>query len=142
MDLITEREAVPPFPNVAKRRWQARWENTEPGDTNDSERRKYMNYFYQIHQLPHRASYRYLPFEYAMKMGLSCEDYVNVYADDIEAKSEGTALERIFRIHNADDRPNGRGMNSLSMSDVVTLNGIPYYCDRYGWAKVPTDRWQ
>lgn len=100
-----------------------------------------MTFRYMIHQVPHRCGYRFMPFSFAMEHGLSWEDYVSVYGGTIEADTIGQALERIFGLHNRDDRPNGQGMHSLSMADVVELNGKPYYCDRFGWSEVPKDRW-
>lgn len=95
---------------------------------------------YKIYQTETRG-YVFMPFDYAMEKGFSGKDYSLVYEGIIEAETINEALEKLFIIHNRDDRPNGKGMRSLSVSDVVTLDGIPYYCDRWGWSEIPTDRW-
>lgn len=100
-----------------------------------------MTYNYRIFQCPASTSYCFRDFEEAMKYGMNRFDYVSVYADTIEAKTISGALERIYMLHNMDNRPSGNCIRSLSMSDVVTINGIPYYCDDIGWSEIPSDRW-
>jgi len=100
-----------------------------------------MTYNYRIFQCPVGMNYCFRDFQTAMLTGMSRHDYVSVYADTIEARTIGEALERIYMLHNMDNRPNGNYIRSLSMSDVVTINGIPYYCDDFGWSEIPSDRW-
>jgi hypothetical protein len=42
-------------------------------------------------------------------------------------------LEAIFMAFNADDRPNGKIAHSLSMGDVVTLDGVAFAVDVCGF---------
>ena len=102
-----------------------------------------MVYRYRIFQLPINNKFCFVAFDEAMSHDTwgGRFDYVSVYAASIDADSIGDALEHIWRLHNADDRPSGRCFRSLSMSDVVTIDGIPYYCDRFGWSEIPGDRW-
>lgn len=48
-------------------------------------------------------------------------------------------LERIFRIHNRDDRPDGQDAPSLSVSDVVCLGGVYWWVTVDGFDPVPAD---
>ena len=77
-----------------------------------------------------------------MKHNFKGSDYVSVWYGEVEAETIGQALEKLFRIHNSEDRPNGRGMLSMSVSNVVELDGVPYYCDRFGWSEVPRENWR
>lgn len=76
------------------------------------------------------------------------EKYTLVYTDTIDTnecrydcKDEDTkALEELFAIHNADNRPRRTEIHSMSCGDIVVLerNGekIAYVCDSFGWTKI------
>ena len=98
-------------------------------------------YNYEIYQTDERE-YIFMPFDYAMKHDLNKEDYVFCIKGKVEAICIDEALEKLWVRHNADDRPLALQMRSLSMSDVVVLNGKPYYCDRFGWSEIPKERWE
>lgn len=68
--------------------------------------------------------------------GFSMWDYKKVYEGEID-EDENTAhlLDVIFRIFNLNHPEDFRG-HSLSVSDVVELNGVKYYCDNYGWVDI------
>lgn len=97
-------------------------------------------YTYYIYQTETR-DYAFMPFEFAMRHNFSSYDYTLVYGDFIEEDNENAALDELWNIFNKDDRPNRLGMRSLSMSDVVVINGKPFYCDRFGWSEIPAERW-
>lgn len=44
-------------------------------------------------------------------------------------------LDKIFSIFNCSRPDNFKG-HSLSVSDIVVLDGEYYYCDSYGWEKI------
>ena len=44
--------------------------------------------------------------------------------------------EIVFRIHNMDDRPDGRTAPSLSVGDVVVFGEVALSVDRFGWKEV------
>lgn len=100
-----------------------------------------INYNYRIFQAPSNVKYCFRDFDDAMRYGLTLWDYVSVYAGEVKADTIGEALEKVFIRHNAPDRPNGNCIRSLSMSDVVTIDGTPYYCNDIGWSEIPADRW-
>ena len=60
------------------------------------------------------------------------ENYTLIWEDSI---NDNENLDSIFTRFNAyvpDDFPG----HSLSVSDVVVLGGVPYFCDSYGWKKL------
>ena len=67
------------------------------------------------------------------------EDYEVVYegevTDNAYAKGDDYVLERLFTQFNIDHPEDFRG-HSLSVSDVVELDGVNYYCDSAGWVKL------
>lgn len=100
-----------------------------------------MKYCYRLYMAPMSVDYTFRGYDDAMTHSLKRADYVSVWFDEIEANTIDEALEKIFAKHNRDDRPNGRGMRSLSISDVVVINHIPYYCDIFGWSVIPSNVW-
>lgn len=94
---------------------------------------------YIIYMAPMSVSYTFRDFECAMKHGWKMADYVPVWRGTISSETVNDALERLFVIFNTDERPPRYRGRSLSMSDVVVLDGIPYYCDNIGWSECPID---
>ena len=74
---------------------------------------------------------------------LPCRElYKKVYertdsVQDINA-DDNRYLECLFGEFNWDDRPADYTGRSLSVSDVVTINGVAYFCDSFGWKKLDT----
>lgn len=64
-------------------------------------------------------------------------DYDVVYEGDIVPSENGptATLDELFEIFNI-RRPEDFKGHSLSVSDVVELDGANYYCDSTGWVKV------
>ena len=64
-------------------------------------------------------------------------DYDVVYEGDIVPSENGptATLDELFEIFNI-KRPEDFKGHSLSVSDVVELDGVNYYCDSMGWVKV------
>lgn len=64
------------------------------------------------------------------------EYYDKVYEGDIETDKtdEYEILEEIFTLLNINHPADYNG-HSLSVSDIVNLNGKDYYCDSYGWVE-------
>lgn len=88
--------------------------------------------------------YGFEPLSILDKMGkeLSLSNYQEVaninYGKYTEATDDDSILETIFREGNTnqelrDENPN---MRSVSVSDIVLLNGRYYYCDSFGWKDV------
>ena len=65
--------------------------------------------------------------------------YKKVYEGEIqEEKDILHTLESIFEKFNLQQPSDFHG-HSLSVSDVVVLDGANYYCDSYGWVKTETE---
>jgi len=62
-------------------------------------------------------------------------DYEVVYEGEIDSVSPQHALEELFEIFNIRHPEDFRG-HSLSVSDVVELDGKNYYCDSIGWKEL------
>ncbi len=63
------------------------------------------------------------------------EKYNKVYTSTIDDGKTLEVLERIFTKFNI-GRPDDFKGHSLSVSDVVELNGDFFYCDRYGFKNI------
>ena len=64
------------------------------------------------------------------------DHYEKVYEGEIEGyEDDSDALELIFCKLNT-RHPEGYKARSLSVSDVVVINGRPYYCDIFGWKEI------
>ena len=76
--------------------------------------------------------------------GFNIHQYKKVYEGEIESDPiQGNdilgALESLFKTFNIDHPDDYRG-RSLSVSDVVVLDDVKYYCDSYGWVNIETDK--
>ena len=98
-------------------------------------------FHYVIYQTPVNTPYCFHGFNEAMKANMSGGDYVHVYHGDIASETINSALEDLFIRFNV-NRPNDYCGRSLSVSDVVVLEGKPYYCDRVGFSEIPKENWR
>lgn len=93
---------------------------------------------YEIWQLKDEnwRAYGFMDYEFAAKHGFSLDDYEKVYEGEIETGRyiEGT-LDNVFTKFNV-NRPSDFEGHSLSVSDIVVLNGEKFYCDSFGWKKL------
>ena len=65
--------------------------------------------------------------------------YKKVYEGEVqEEKNLLRTLESIFEKFNLQQPSDFHG-HSLSVSDVVALDGVNYYCNSYGWVKTETE---
>lgn len=83
------------------------------------------------------------------------DSLVLAFAGTTEAETISEARERVFSIHNHDDRPDGQVAPSMSVGDVVVLGvdapdvaqaavesyTLAFACERTGWSavRVPTN---
>ena len=72
------------------------------------------------------------------KNPLDFKAYEQKWQEAFEAKGENISsiLEHIYTEHNADNRPSGQVMSSLSMSDVVQVNERYFYVDSVGFQEL------
>ena len=95
---------------------------------------------YRIFQVPVGCDYCFMDFKFAMEHKCNRRDYVHVYDGEFESETVNKALDEIFCLLNM-CYPEDYHARSLSVSDVVTINGTPYYCDSFGWSELP-DEWR
>lgn len=92
---------------------------------------------YDIWQCPMNTSYCFRSFDEA-KGKWSIHDYVRVYSGEIDGETINEILEKLFVKFNI-KRPADYHGRSLSVSDVVCLEGKYYYCDSFGWSECPKE---
>lgn len=94
---------------------------------------------YEIYQLKHDCKdYRYKVFSPLkwLEHDVEIEDYEKVYEGEVDdCKSVNMTLEKIYMFCQGCSDPNYRG-HSLSVSDIVKIDGCNYYCDDYGFKKI------
>ena len=89
---------------------------------------------YKIYQL--LPMYHTLLFENYDNTEFNIENYKQVYDGNIDAEENVIeTLEKIYLMFNL-SKPNDFHGHSLSISDVVELDGEKYYVERFGWKKV------
>lgn len=100
-------------------------------------------FYVAIHQLGEGHDWHFDSWENASKTHtaknpLDFKAYEQKWQETYEAKGENisSVLEHIYTEHNADDRPSGQVMSSLSMSDVVQVNERYFYVDSVGFQEL------
>ena len=58
------------------------------------------------------------------------DDFVDEVPDDIYQALD--VIYNIFNVHHPEDFHG----HSLSVSDIVKINGVNYYCDSWGWKEI------
>lgn len=67
---------------------------------------------------------------------INLNDYQVVYEGEIEVETDPiSTLEKLFEIFNINHPEDYRG-HSLSVSDIMELDGKNYYCDAFGWIEL------
>ena len=66
---------------------------------------------------------------------INLDDYEVVYEGKLEYSEMPNALEELFEIFNIRHPEDFKG-HSLSVSDIVEVDGENYYCDAVGWVKL------
>lgn len=74
----------------------------------------------------------------ALEDGFDQSAYICVYDCDLD---DDVSLEDIFYIFN-EQRPDDFEGHSLSVSDVVELDGNAHYVDTFGFARISPDYWR
>jgi len=100
---------------------------------------------YQIWQAPVEEPFVFMNYEFAQR---KVEDfpsnweshYIKVYEGDYGGDGEckygyPEVLEELFEIFNL-NHPDDYDARSLSVSDIVVIDGTPYYCDSFGFKEV------
>ena len=88
------------------------------------------------------ANSRYVKFSsldmvQSMGITLSLDMYENVYDGEIEEREDAEAtLNAIYMFLNIGKRPEDYRGHSLSMSDIILIDGHYYYVDDYGFTEI------
>ena len=88
----------------------------------------------KIYQLKkeNQRLYGFMDYNWAIKNNFKLDRYECVWEENIDSD---TSLEEIFERFNV-DRPDEFKGHSLSVSDIIDLEGNKYYVDDFGFKKV------
>lgn len=88
-----------------------------------------------IYQLPveHDATFMGIDFVREHNIMPKLEDYRAIYSGEVE---QGATLDDIFMSFNAGKYPDSYVGRSMSVSDVILMDGVYNYCDSFGWEQV------
>ena len=91
---------------------------------------------YKIKQIKdvENCAYAFKHYEWAKNV-LDLNDYEVVYEGELDYPEMPNALEELFEIFN-NKRPKDFERRSMSISDVVEIDGKNYYCDFVGWEEL------
>ena len=79
--------------------------------------------------------------EHSFKYYEQCKDKINldeyevVYEGELDCQEMSNALEELFKIFNIKIPEDFKG-RSMSISDIVKIDGKNYYCDMIGWEEL------
>ena len=86
-----------------------------------------------------KGKWIFMDYEFALKMGFTLDDYEVIYEGNIITSLENVnineILENLFMKFNT-MRPEGYKGHSLSVSDIIEIDGSNYYCDNTEWIKI------
>ena len=91
---------------------------------------------YKIKQIKDvkNCAYAFKHYEWAKNV-LDLNDYEVVYEGNLDYPEMPNALEELFEIFN-NRRPKDFERRSMSISDIVEIDGKNYYCDFVGWEEL------
>ena len=91
---------------------------------------------YKIKQIKdvENCAYAFKHYEWAKNV-IDLNDYEVVYEGELDYPEMPNALEELFEIFN-NKRPKDFERRSMSISDVVEIDGKNYYCDFVGWEEL------
>ena len=91
---------------------------------------------YKIKQIEdvENCAYACKHYEWAKNV-IDLNDYEVVYEGELDYPEMPNALEELFEIFN-NKRPKDFERRSMSISDIVEIDGKNYYCDFVGWEEL------
>lgn len=91
---------------------------------------------YKIKQIKdaENCAYAFKHYEWAKNV-IDLNDYEVVYEGELDYPEMPNALEELFEIFN-NKRPKDFEGRSMSISDIVEIDGKNYYCDFVGWVEL------
>ena len=97
----------------------------------------YKDYNYKLYQADINCDYVFREYD-EDKFNFE-RDYKLVYTDRIRAgdgSDLGGVAELLFMIWNSDRRPASTYARSMSVSDVVEIEGVKFYCNDIGFKEI------
>lgn len=85
-----------------------------------------------IYQLDINSNYLFMSYEFAKEHGFNLYDYKLVASFN----TDNTDLEHIFFIGNNGGLQKHFKMRSLSVSDIIEINGKKFYIDSFGFKEI------
>ena len=91
---------------------------------------------YKIKQIKdiRNCGYAFMHYNWC-KDQINLDDYKVVYEGELECSEISEAVEELFEIFNIRHPEDFKG-RSMSVSDIVEVDGENYYCDAAGWKKL------
>ena len=91
---------------------------------------------YKIKQIKDVENCEYVFRHYNwVKDKINLDDYEVVYEGELDYQEMPNVLEELFEIFN-NRRPKDFEGRSMSISDIVEIDGKNYYCDFVGWKEL------
>lgn len=93
---------------------------------------------YTIYQLPAQHENCFMRHSWCKAHGgVNLEDYNSVFVGHIGGDDPNAILDLLFQLFNLGDYPKAFTGRSMSVSDVVVIEGLgTYFCDSFGWKKI------
>ena len=101
----------------------------------------------KVYQATIETDYKFRPYEDA-EGKLSKGDYKCVFDGEVDDRKDypydggRDKAEYLFEVLNIGNRPNGYKGHSLSVSDIVEVDGDTFYCNDFGWVQLDTETWE
>ena len=90
----------------------------------------------KIYQIGLESGYAFMNYEYAKDL-IDMEDYTLVAeCTPIDAKDVNSALDEIYWLGNNGTLAKIFKMRSISVSDIIEIDGTEYYVDSFGFKKL------
>lgn len=95
----------------------------------------------QLKSIPELRNYMFTSMSLLEKLNLKVDlnNYNEVYMDDLYSSifsKNIDILEEIYQKFNMGQKPESYKGHSLSVSDIVVLDGVNYYVDSFGFIKL------
>lgn len=95
----------------------------------------------QLKSIPELRNYMFTSMSLLEKLNLKVDlnNYNEVYVDDLYSSifsKNIDILEEIYQKFNMGQKPESYKGHSLSVSDIVVLDGVNYYVDSFGFIKL------
>lgn len=95
----------------------------------------------QLKSIPELRNYMFTSMSLLEKLNLKVDlnNYNEVYEDDLYSSifsKNIDILEEIYQKFNMGQKPESYKGHSLSVSDIVVLDGVNYYVDSFGFIKL------